>query len=62
MAVAASEGDPLGRLILIVAVSALIVAGIAYLVRHRHGGTAARGPLETVATVVGSSERVPAWR
>ena len=32
---AASEGDPLGRLILIVAVSALVVAGIAYLVRHR---------------------------
>ena len=51
--VAASEGDPLGRLILIVAVSALVVAGIAYLVRHRRGGTAARGPLETVATVVG---------
>ena len=51
--VAASEGDRLGRLILLVALSALIVAGIAYGLRHLHGRTTARGPLETVATVVG---------
>lgn len=50
--VAATEGDPLGWLILIVAIGALVVAGIAYAVRHRRGA-APRGPLETVATVVG---------
>lgn len=47
-----SGGDPLGRLILIVAVGALLVAGVAYLVRHR-GKATPRGPLESVAAIIG---------
>jgi hypothetical protein len=50
--VGASGGDPLGRLILIVAVGALLVAGVAYLVRHR-GNETPRGPLESVAAIIG---------
>jgi hypothetical protein len=50
-AVAASESNPFGRLLLIVAVGALVVAGIAYALRR--GKQTERGPLETVATVVG---------
>jgi hypothetical protein len=50
--VGASEGKPLGRLILVVAVGALFVAGVAYLVRHR-GKATPRGPLESVAAIIG---------
>jgi hypothetical protein len=50
--VGASEGDPLGRLILIVAVGALLVAGVAYLMRQR-GKETQRGPLESVAAIIG---------
>jgi hypothetical protein len=51
-AVAAGEGDPLGRLLLIFALGALLVAGVAYLIR-RQGKATARGPLESVSTIVG---------
>lgn len=50
--VGASGSDPFGRLILVVAVGALVVAGVAYLVRHR-GKVTPRGPLESVAAIIG---------
>jgi hypothetical protein len=52
-AVAVAEADSLGWLILVIAVGALVVAGIAFAVRRRRGASPARGPLESVATVVG---------
>lgn len=52
--VGGGSGGPLGWLILAIAGGALAVAGIAYVLRHKRGGsTATRGSLEMVATVVG---------
>jgi len=51
-AVAASEGDPISRLLLIFALGALLVAGVAYLIR-RKGTATERGPLESVSTILG---------
>jgi hypothetical protein len=50
--VAASEGDPISRLLLIFALGALLVAGVAYLIR-RKGKATERGSLETVSTILG---------
>ena len=51
--VAGSEGGSLGWLVLLIAAGALVVAGIAFAIRRRRGPSAARGSLESVATVVG---------
>jgi hypothetical protein len=48
-----SEAGSVGWLVLAIAAGALLVAGIAFALRHRRGAPAPRGSLETVATVVG---------
>jgi len=51
--IVADRGSTLGWLILATAAGALVVAGLAYGMRRRRGGSGSRGTLETVATVVG---------
>jgi hypothetical protein len=51
--VSGDEGGGLGSLVLVIAAGALVVAGIAFALRHRKHTPQPRGSLETVATVVG---------
>jgi len=50
---AVREEGSLAWLVLAISGGALAVAGVAYVIRRQRGPTAARGTLETVATVVG---------